>query len=180
MEIQSRIENLSLQGEIVVALSRLSRAIHPQSRVLMQDRGRTLPNWPHWRAIARLHPFTASAIAKHVHLGQSTLTAILNPLEKRIRIHLRQRFSKLKEWKRTQILFTRQRIADMMDATEIKTTPVLSRLGRHDSRGTRAAFEESTTLGSRRTTTISLRRGLPVRSRTSETTYSASASKVRG
>lgn len=83
METPSRIENLSLQDEIVVALPRIARAVHLQSRMLMQNHGRIVPQLATLQAIPRLQPATAGVIAKHVHLGQPTVAGILNRREER-------------------------------------------------------------------------------------------------
>ena len=152
-------EHLTLQDEIVVALRRITRAIDLRSRTLLQDYGLTVPQLATLQAIDRLQPVTAGSIARQVHLGQPTVTGILNRLEKRglvgrsrgdrdrrsvnvslteegtrilsdapslLQNQFQHELSKLKEWERTQILATLQRIADMMDATRIKAAPVFS------------------------------------------------------
>lgn len=157
METPDMSEGLSLQDEIVVALRRITRAIGLRSRTLLQDYGLTVPQLMALQTIARLQPVMTSEIAKRIHLGQPTVTGILNRLENRrlirrtrgdqdrrsvnvsltgegerilsdapspLQNQFQQELSKLKEWERTQILATLQRIADMMDATGIKAVPV--------------------------------------------------------
>ena len=150
---------LSLEEQILVALRRITRAIDLRSRTLLQDYGLTAPQLATLHAISRLETATAGALAKQVHLGQPTVTGILNRLERRgmvervrseqdrrtVRVNLtaegervlsespsllqdqfQTELEKLKEWERTQILATLQRIADMMDASTIDAAPVLS------------------------------------------------------
>jgi DNA-binding MarR family transcriptional regulator len=213
METPIRTEDLSLQDEIVVALRRITRAIDLRSRTLLQDYGLTVPQLATLQAIGRLQPITASAIAKHVHLGQPTVTGILNRLEKRrlirrirgdqdrrsinvsltpegegvlsdapslLQHQFQQELSKLKEWERTQILSTLQRIADMMDATEITAAPVLSSELADVTAGEPALhLEESPHQVADELTTV-VTRGLPVSLKSRETTNSLGANKVRG
>jgi DNA-binding MarR family transcriptional regulator len=74
---------LSLEDQILVALRRITRAIDLHSRVLLQDFGLTAPQLTTLSAIRRLQPVTAGRIAREVHLGQPTVTGVLNRLEKR-------------------------------------------------------------------------------------------------
>lgn len=74
---------LTLEDQILVALRRITRAIDIRSRTLLQDYGLTAPQLTTLQAISRLEPTTAGALAKEVHLGQPTVTGILNRLERR-------------------------------------------------------------------------------------------------
>ena len=51
---------------------------------------------------------------------------VLNDAPSLLQDQFQSELEKLKEWERTQILSTLQRIADMMDATQIEALPVLS------------------------------------------------------
>jgi DNA-binding MarR family transcriptional regulator len=75
--------NLTLEDQIVVALRRITRAIDLRSRTLLQDYGLTAPQLTTLRAIARLEPASAGAIADQVHLARPTVTGILDRLERR-------------------------------------------------------------------------------------------------
>ena len=54
-----------------------------RSRMLLQGYGLTTPQLTTLLAIARLQPVTAGVVAREVHLGQSTITGILDRLERR-------------------------------------------------------------------------------------------------
>lgn len=74
---------LTLEDQVIVALRRITRAIDLHSRELMQEFGLTTPQLAALQAIARLQPITAGALARSIHLSQSTITGVLNRLEKR-------------------------------------------------------------------------------------------------
>lgn len=75
--------NLSLEDQILAALRRITRAIDLRSRMLLQEFGLTAPQLAILAAIRQLQPVTAGRIAREVHLGQPTVTGVLNRLEKR-------------------------------------------------------------------------------------------------
>jgi DNA-binding MarR family transcriptional regulator len=157
--IPSMIDSPTLEDQIVIALRRITRAIDLRSRVLLQFHGLTAPQLAVLRAIGQqkigeLNPeetgtVTPGEIARAVHLGQPTVTGILDRLAQRKLIErrrgdrdkrsqsitlspagqkvlkeapsplqetFRQELSQLREWERTQILATLQRIADMMQS----------------------------------------------------------------
>jgi len=141
----------NLEDEILAALRKIGRAIDLRSRMLLHSYGLTAPQLSVLKTIARLQPVIASEIAKRVHLGQPTVTGILNRLEQRgliertrgardrrsvlvsltaageailtgapslLQDKFRQRLAELKDWERTQILATLQRVGDMMSELE--------------------------------------------------------------
>ncbi len=71
-----------LDDQIVLALRRIARATDLRSRGLMQSHGLTGPQLTTLQTIARLQPVTAGAVARQIHLGQPTLTGVLNRLER--------------------------------------------------------------------------------------------------
>lgn len=73
---------LSLEDQIVQALRRITRAIDLRSRALMQRHGLTAPQLGALRAIGQLEPVPAGEVARALHLGQPTVTGILNRLER--------------------------------------------------------------------------------------------------
>ena len=79
--------SLSLDDQIVLALRRITRAIDLRSRELMQHYGLTAPQLSTLQAIGRLQPAPAGQIAREIHLGQPTLTGVLNRLERQGLIH---------------------------------------------------------------------------------------------
>jgi DNA-binding MarR family transcriptional regulator len=152
--------SLPLEDQILAALRRISRSMDSRSRMLLLRHGLTGPQLTTLVAIARLQPVTAGRIAKEVHLGHSTVTGILDRLERRgwigrtrgeqdrrnVNLYLTeagrellatapslmqdaflQRLGELAEWERTQILATLQRVADMMEVTDLEIPSMLSR-----------------------------------------------------
>ncbi|MGD2110302.1 MAG: MarR family winged helix-turn-helix transcriptional regulator [Phycisphaerae bacterium] len=73
---------LSVEDEIVAALRRIIRAVDLHSRHLAQEVGLTWPQLATLRAAQRLGPCPISALAREVHLGQPTLTGIVQRLER--------------------------------------------------------------------------------------------------
>lgn len=73
----------NLEGPIVVALRRITRAIDLHSRLLVQDCGLTAPQLATLREAARRQPVSAGALARAVSLSQPTMTGILDRLERR-------------------------------------------------------------------------------------------------
>jgi DNA-binding MarR family transcriptional regulator len=71
---------LSIEDEIVAALRRIIRGVDLHSRHLMQDVGLTWPQLATLRAAARLGPCSIGALARAIHLGQATLTGIVQRL----------------------------------------------------------------------------------------------------
>jgi DNA-binding MarR family transcriptional regulator len=71
------------EDEILSALRRIMRAHDMRSRMLLQGYGLTAPQLTTLLAIARLEPVTAGVVAREVHLGHSTITGILDRLERR-------------------------------------------------------------------------------------------------
>jgi DNA-binding MarR family transcriptional regulator len=148
----------SLEDQILLAIRRISRAIDLRSRVLLHEFGLTAPQLAILSVIGRLQPVTAGRIAHEVHLGQPTVTGVLNRLEtrglvERVRGYQDRRsvnvsltpdgasvlrtapslledqfvreLAALREWERTQMLATLQRIADMMHVGHVDSAPVL-------------------------------------------------------
>jgi len=76
-------ETLTLDDQIVVALRRITRAIDLHSRMLLHDHGLTAPQLMALRAISRRQPVAAGEISRVMHLGQPTLTGVLDRLERR-------------------------------------------------------------------------------------------------
>jgi DNA-binding MarR family transcriptional regulator len=74
---------LNAQEQILIALRRIARSMDLRSRLLLQGHGLTTPQLMTLRAIGRLQPATAGAIARAIHLGHSTTTGILDRLERR-------------------------------------------------------------------------------------------------
>jgi DNA-binding MarR family transcriptional regulator len=72
----------SLEDQIIRALRRITRAIDLRSRALMQQHGLTAPQLGALQAIGRLEPVLAGEVAREIHLGQPTVTGILNRLER--------------------------------------------------------------------------------------------------
>lgn len=73
---------LNLEDQVVRALRRITRAIDVRSRELMQHHGLTAPQLSALQAIARTQPVNAGALAREMHLGQPTVTGVLNRLER--------------------------------------------------------------------------------------------------
>ncbi len=143
---------LSLEDQLFVALRRITRAMDLQSRLLLQDYGLTAPQLSALWAISRLQPVPAGVVAREIHLGYSTVTGILDRLERRgwigrargdrdrrsvslcltaegecflagapklLKSGFQQRLAGLRQWERMQIVATLQRVADMMDDTNL-------------------------------------------------------------
>jgi DNA-binding MarR family transcriptional regulator len=75
--------SLTAEDQIMVALRRITRAMDQRSRLLLQGYGLTTPQLATLLAIARLQPVTAGAVAREIHLGHSTVTGILDRLQRR-------------------------------------------------------------------------------------------------
>ena len=71
---------LTIEDEIVVALRRIIRGVDLHSRHLVQEVGLTWPQLATLRAAERLGPCSIGALARAVHLGQATLTGIIQRL----------------------------------------------------------------------------------------------------
>ena len=74
--------SLSIEHEIVAALRRIIRAVDLHSRHLMHEVGLTWPQLATLRAAERLGDCSIGALARAVHLGQPTLTGIVQRLER--------------------------------------------------------------------------------------------------
>ncbi len=74
---------LSIEDQIVISLRRITRAMDLRSRTLLQQNGLTTPQLTALWAISRLQPVTAGVVAREIHLGHSTVTGILDRLERR-------------------------------------------------------------------------------------------------
>ena len=66
-----------------MALRRITRAMDLRSRMLLHQHGLTAPQLSALLAISRLQPVTAGEVARDIHLGHSTVTGILDRLERR-------------------------------------------------------------------------------------------------
>jgi len=77
------MSQLSLEGQIIAAIRRITRAIDLHSRLLLQKNGLTIPQLSALQAIQRLQPVSIGALAREIHLGPATLTGILGRLESR-------------------------------------------------------------------------------------------------
>ena len=73
---------LSIEDEIVAALRRIIRAVDLHSRHLVDDVGLTWPQLATLRAAQRLGPCAIGVLARAVHLGQATLTGIVQRLQR--------------------------------------------------------------------------------------------------
>ncbi len=74
--------SLTIEDEIVAAVRRIVRAIDLHSSRLVREVGLTWPQLATLRAVDRLGPCSISALARGIHLGQATLTGILQRLER--------------------------------------------------------------------------------------------------
>ncbi|MFQ5424089.1 MAG: MarR family winged helix-turn-helix transcriptional regulator [Phycisphaerae bacterium] len=74
--------SLTVEDEIVAALRRIIRAVDLHSRHLMHQVGLTWPQLATLRAAERLGGCSIGALARAVHLGQPTLTGIVQRLER--------------------------------------------------------------------------------------------------
>ncbi len=73
----------ALEGDVLVALRRIMRAFELRSRNLMLDFGLTGPQLAALQAAAQNETVTAGGIAREIHVGQPTVTGILDRLERR-------------------------------------------------------------------------------------------------
>lgn len=73
---------LSIEDQIIAALRRIIRAVDLHSRRLVESYGLTGPQLATLREAARLGPVPAGGLAKAVHISHSTLTGILDRLER--------------------------------------------------------------------------------------------------
>lgn len=73
---------LTVENEIVAALRRIMRAVDLHSRHLVHEVGLTWPQLATLRAAERLGDCSIGALARAVHLGQPTLTGIVQRLER--------------------------------------------------------------------------------------------------
>jgi DNA-binding MarR family transcriptional regulator len=73
---------LTIEDEIVAALRRIIRAVDLHSHRLAQEVGLTWPQLATLRAAERLGACSIAALARAVHLGQPTLTGIVQRLER--------------------------------------------------------------------------------------------------
>jgi DNA-binding MarR family transcriptional regulator len=73
---------MSIEHEIVAALRRIIRAVDLHSRHLMQEVGLTWPQLATLRTADELGPCSITSLARAVHLGQATLTGIVQRLER--------------------------------------------------------------------------------------------------
>ena len=74
--------SLTVEDEIVAALRRIIRAVDLHSRHLVQDVGLTWPQLATLRAAERLGTCSIGGLARAVHVGQATLTGIVQRLER--------------------------------------------------------------------------------------------------
>jgi DNA-binding MarR family transcriptional regulator len=74
--------SLTVEDEIVAALRRIIRGVDLHSRHLVQEVGLTWPQLATLRAAERLGNCSIGALARAVHLGQPTLTGIVQRLER--------------------------------------------------------------------------------------------------
>ena len=74
--------SLSIEHEIVAALRRIIRAVDLHSRHLVHEVGLTWPQLATLRAAERLGACSIGALARAVHLGQPTVTGIVQRLER--------------------------------------------------------------------------------------------------
>jgi DNA-binding MarR family transcriptional regulator len=74
--------SLTVEDEIVAAIRRIVRAIDLHSSHLFREVGLTWPQLATLRAVDRLGPCSISVLARWIHLGQATLTGILQRLER--------------------------------------------------------------------------------------------------
>jgi DNA-binding MarR family transcriptional regulator len=76
-------KDFDVDGEIVVALRRIIRAVDLHSRYLAQHYGLTGPQLAVIQSLERRGPQTTGELAGSVSLGQATLSSILDRLEKK-------------------------------------------------------------------------------------------------
>jgi DNA-binding MarR family transcriptional regulator len=77
------IANLALEDQVIAALRRIVRAIDLHSRHLLDRYGVTGPQLLALQVAARLGETPASSLSRHIHVSHSTMTGILDRLEKR-------------------------------------------------------------------------------------------------
>jgi DNA-binding MarR family transcriptional regulator len=75
--------NLSLEDQVIAALRRIVRAIDLYSRHLLDSHGVTGPQLAALQEAARLGESPVSVLARNIHVSHSTMTGILDRLEKR-------------------------------------------------------------------------------------------------
>jgi DNA-binding MarR family transcriptional regulator len=68
---------------ILIALRRITRAMDVHSRALHQAVGLTGPQLATLLVVSEREPISSGEIAKEIHLGQATVTGILDRLEQR-------------------------------------------------------------------------------------------------
>ena len=73
---------LTVEDEIVAALRRIIRAVDLHSRQLVQEVGLTWPQLATLRVAERLGDCSVGALARALHLGQPTVTGIVQRLER--------------------------------------------------------------------------------------------------
>ena len=73
---------MTIEDEIVAALRRIIRAVDLHSRHLVHEVGLTWPQLATLRAAERLGECSVGALARTLHLGQPTLTGIVQRLER--------------------------------------------------------------------------------------------------
>ena len=76
------VNRLTIEDEIVAALRRIIRAVDIHSRHLAHEVGLTWPQLATLRAAERLGECCIGALARAIHLGQPTLTGIIQRLER--------------------------------------------------------------------------------------------------
>ncbi len=75
--------SLTIEDRIIAALRRIIRAVDLRSRQLVEAYGLTGPQLATLQEAARLDGVSASVLAKAVHISHSTLTGIIDRLERR-------------------------------------------------------------------------------------------------
>jgi len=73
---------MTIEDEIVIALRRIIRGVDLHSRQLVQDVGLTWPQLATLRAAERLGSCSITSLAREIHLGQATVTGIVQRLHK--------------------------------------------------------------------------------------------------
>jgi DNA-binding MarR family transcriptional regulator len=76
------VDSLTIEDEIVAALRRIIRGVDLHSRHLVHEVGLTWPQLATLRAANRLGVCSIGALARAVHVGQATLTGIVQRLER--------------------------------------------------------------------------------------------------
>jgi DNA-binding MarR family transcriptional regulator len=83
LEVEDSRRDLDVEGEIVVALRRIIRAVDLHSRYLAQSYGLTGPQLAVLQSLERHGPQTTGQLAESISLGQATLSSILERLERK-------------------------------------------------------------------------------------------------